>query len=42
MPLINYEIKLILPWSVDCVISSGTGAKKIAITDTKYYVLLVI
>ena len=28
MPLINYEINLILTWSEDCVISSATGATK--------------
>ena len=29
MSLINYEINLILTWSDNCVISSGTGAKTI-------------
>ena len=29
MSLINYEINLILTWSNNCVISSGTGAKTI-------------
>ena len=33
MPLINSEINLIL------VISSATGGTRIAITDTKFYVL---
>ena len=28
MPLINFEIDLILTWSEDCVISSATGATK--------------
>ena len=38
MPLINYEINLILTWSDDCVISSATRATKFKITDTKLYV----
>ena len=38
MPLINYEINLILTWSGDCVISSATRATKFKITDTKLYV----
>ena len=38
MPLINYEINLILTWSDDCVISSATRATKFKIPDTKLYV----
>ena len=41
MPLINYEINLILSWSEDCVISSVTGETKFKITDTKLYVPVV-
>ena len=41
MPLINCEINLILTWSAECIISSATGAKKFAITDTKCYVPVV-
>ena len=38
MPLIIFEINLIVTWFVD---SSTTGATKFAITDTKLYVLVV-
>ena len=41
MPLINYEINLILTWSEDCAISSATGATTFKITDTKLYVPVV-
>ena len=41
MSLIDFEINLILFWSVDCVISSATGAKKFEITDTKHYLRIV-
>ena len=41
MPLINCEVNLILTWSKDCVISSATGKTKLAITETKLYVLVV-
>ena len=41
MSLINSEINLILTWSEDCVISSATGQKKFAISDTKFYVPFV-
>ena len=41
MPLINCEINLILTWSENCVISSGIGKTKFAITDTKHYVPIV-
>ena len=41
MPLINYEINLILTWSEKCVISSAITATKFAITDTKLYVAAV-
>ena len=41
MPLINFEINLILTWSSACVITNFTGAGKFAITDTKIYVPVV-
>ena len=44
MPLINFEIKLILTWSINCVISSTNVANQnatFAITDTKLYVPVV-
>ena len=41
MALINCEINLILTWSTDCVIFSGNGKTKFAITDTKRYVPIV-
>ena len=41
MPLINFEINLILTWSSTCVITNSTGARRFAITDTKLYVLAV-
>ena len=42
MLLSNCEINFILTWSADCVISSATGKTKLAITDTKLYVPVVI
>ena len=42
MPLINYEINIILTWSEDGVISPAAGATKIKITDTKLYVSVVV
>ena len=41
MPLINWEINLILTWSANCVISEGNRATIFAITDTKLYVPVV-
>ena len=41
MPLINCEINLILTWSENCVIYSGTGETKFVMTDTKLYVPVV-
>ena len=41
IPLINYEINLILTWSEDCVTSFANGAKKFKITDTELYVPLI-
>ena len=34
MPLINWEISLILTWSEDCAISSANARAKFKITDT--------
>ena len=39
MPLINFEVNLILTWSKDCSNSPGKG--KFAITETKLYVPVV-
>ena len=41
MPLINYEVNLILTWSSTCVIANSTGAGRLAITDTKLYVPVI-
>ena len=41
MPLINYEVNLILTWSKDCAITKSTGEGKFAITETKLYVPVV-
>ena len=43
MPLINCEISLIITWSANCDISSvgANQATTFAITDTKFYVLVV-
>ena len=41
VPLINCEINLILTWSKNFVILSGTGGQSFAITDTKFDVPVV-
>ena len=41
MPLINFEVNLILTWSKDCVIINSTGEGKFAITETKLSVPVV-
>ena len=41
MLLITCEINLILTWSEKCVLSNDTKATTFAITDTKFYVLVV-
>ena len=44
MPLLNCEINLILTWSANWIISSGTAANQattLTITDTKLYFLVV-
>ena len=38
MLLIDCEINLVLTWPKNCVVSSGTGATKFKLTDTKLYV----
>ena len=38
MLLINCEVNPVLTWSENCVVSSGTGAKRFKITDTRLYV----
>ena len=41
MPLINYELNIILTWSWTCVITNYTGAGRFAITDRKLYVPVI-
>ena len=41
MPLINYEVNLVLTWSSTCVITDSNGAGTFAITHTKLYVPVV-
>ena len=41
MPLINCEVNRELTWTRDCVITNSTGEGKLAITETKLYVLVV-
>ena len=41
MPLIYFEINLILTWSEYCVISVAIRETKFAITDTKLYAPVV-
>ena len=41
MHLISRGIDHILTWYADCVISSETGATRLAITDTKHHVSVV-
>ena len=41
MYLTNCEIKLILTWSANCVITNSTGAGTFVITDTELYVPVV-
>ena len=38
MPLINFEINLILNWLENCANSEGNRVTTFAITDTKLYV----
>ena len=44
MPLDNCEINLIVTWSANCFLITGTAVNQVpsfAITDTKIYVLVV-
>ena len=41
MPLINWEVNLILTWSSTCVLTDSTGAGRFVIPDTKGYVPVV-
>ena len=41
MPLIHFEINLILTWSEKCVISEGNNDTIFKIKDIKLYVLVV-
>ena len=41
MPLINFEVNLILTWPSTCVITNSTVAETFAIADTKLYVPVV-
>ena len=44
MPLINFEVKIILTWSKNFVLSSNTAANRpatFAVTDTRRYVPVV-
>ena len=41
MPLINFEIMLMLQWSSTCVITNSAGVGPFAITDTKLFVPVV-
>ena len=41
MPLIIFEVNLILTWSSTCIITNSNGAGTFAITDTKLYVPVV-
>ena len=42
MPLINWEVNLILTWSSSCVITNSTGAGRFAIIDTKHFLPVVL
>ena len=41
MPLIKYEVNLILTWSSTCFVTNSTGAGRFGITDTKFYASIV-
>ena len=41
MPLINWEVNLILTWSSTCVLTDPAGAGRFVIPDTKRYVPVV-
>ena len=41
MPLINFEVCLILTWSKECVITDSAGEAKFVIPQTKLFVPVV-
>ena len=41
MPLINYEVEIMLTWSKNSVITNSTGERKFKITEAKFYVPVV-
>ena len=41
MPLINFQVTLILTWSSTCVITNSTGAGTFKIIDARLYVPVV-
>ena len=41
MPLIKYEVNLILTWSSTCFVTNSTGAGRFGITETKVYASIV-
>ena len=42
IPPISCKVNLILSWSKDCVITNSTGEGKFKITETKFYILVVV
>ena len=42
IPPINCRVNLILTWSKDCVITNSTGEGKFKITETKFYIPVVV
>ena len=42
IPPINCKVNLILTWSKDCVIINSTGEGKFKITETKFYIPVVV
>ena len=42
IPPINGKVNLILTWSKDCVITNSTGEGKFKITETKFYIPVVV
>ena len=41
MPLLNFKVKLSLPWDPNCVLSNLVGASTFTIIDAKIYVPFV-
>ena len=42
MLLINFEVNVTLIWSENCVFVNSVDAETLAITDTKFYVLVML